>query len=256
MAPTPYSPVSSQLRQLIYYHLDNNLLKNALFLASRLVAYESRSSEAAYLLACCQFQSGFLKAAWDTSRAAAVKGNHLGCAYVFAQSSLELGRFLEGLTALEKCKHLWQTRNSWGQHNESRRQHLPDAAAVLCLKGKLWKSHKNVDQAVECWAASLKMNPFMWDAFTGLCDAGAKIAVPNIYKLNEELVAAVHMNQQQSVKIENAPAEKSHPPSDPFVSTQKTNKPQNNVLLRLCGRLKAQQNHNQILLGGSLDLQE
>src|ERR1700712_1509322 len=100
MAPTPHSPVSSQLRQLIYYPLDNNLLKNALFLASRLVAYESRSSEAAYLLAYCQFQSGFLKAAWDTSRAAAVKGNHLGCAYVFAQSSLELGRFLEGLTSL------------------------------------------------------------------------------------------------------------------------------------------------------------
>ncbi|KAJ9613913.1 anaphase-promoting complex subunit cdc27 [Cladophialophora chaetospira] len=230
MAPTPHSPVTSQLRQLIYYHLDNNLLKNALFLASRLVAYESRSSEAAYLLAYCQYQSGFLKAAWDTSRAAAVKGNHLGCAYVFAQSSLELGRFLEGLTALEKCKHLWQNRNSWGQHNESRRQHLPDAAAVLCLKGKLWKAHKNVDQAVECWAASLKMNPLMWDAFTGLCDAGAKVAVPNIYHLNEELVAAVHLNQQQSAKIENAPTEKSHPPSDPFVSTQKPNKPQSNVL--------------------------
>ncbi len=230
MAPTTHSPVTSQLRQLIYYHLDNNLLKNALFLASRLVAYESRSSEAAYLLAYCQFQSGFLKAAWDTSRTAAVKGNNLGCAYVFAQSSLELGRFLEGLTALEKCKHLWQNRNSWGQHNESRRQHLPDAAAVLCLKGKLWKAHKNVDQAVECWAASLKINPFMWDAFTGLCDAGAKVAVPNIYRLNEDLIAAVHLNQQQSAKIENAPTEKSQPPPDPFVTTQKINRPQNNVL--------------------------
>lgn len=230
MAPQPHSPVTSQLRQLIYYHLDNSLLKNALFLANRLVAYESRSPEAAYLLAYCQYQSGFLKAAWDTARAAASKGNHLGCAYVFAQSSLELGRFVEGLTALEKCKPLWQNKNSWGQHNESRRQHLPDAAAILCLKGKLWKAHKNVDQAVECWAASLKMNPFMWDAFTGLCDAGAKIAVPNIYSLNEELVAAVHLNQQQVGRIEIAPADKSHPPPDPFVSTQKPNRPQNNVL--------------------------
>ncbi|ETI19355.1 hypothetical protein G647_09187 [Cladophialophora carrionii CBS 160.54] len=231
MAPTAHSPVTSQLRQLIYYHLDNNLLKNALFLASRLVAHESRSPEAAYLLAYCQFQSGFLKAAWDTSRAFAVKGSHLGCAYVFAQSSLELGRFLEGLTALEKCKHIWQSRNSWGQHNESRRQHLPDAAAVLCLKGKLWKAHKNIDQAVECWAASLKMNPFMWDAFTSLCDAGAKIAVPNIYRLNEDLIAAVHLNQQQSAKVENPPpAEKNHVSSDPFVSSQRPGRPQNNVL--------------------------
>ncbi|KIW29575.1 uncharacterized protein PV07_05382 [Cladophialophora immunda] len=226
MAPTqPH--IAAQLRQLIYYHLDNNLLRNALFLASRLVAYEPRSPEAAYLLAYCQFQSGFLKAAWDTSRAAAVKGIHLGCSYIFAQCSLELGRILEGLTALEKCKHHWQNRNTWSQHNESRRQHLPDAAAVLCLKGKLWKAHKNVDQAVECWAASLKLNPFMWDAFMGLCDAGAKISVPNIYKLNNEMVAATHSAQQQSARIENAPTEKgsgtsSQAPSDPFVSTQKS----------------------------------
>jgi anaphase-promoting complex subunit 3 len=230
MAPNAHSPVVSQLRQLIYYHLDNNLLRNALFLASRLIAYEPRAPEAAYLLSYCQFQSGYLKAAWDTARSAAVKGAHLGCAYVFAQSSLELGRSLEGLTALEKCKHLWQGKNSFGQHNELRRQYLPDAAAVLCLKGKLWKAHKNLDQAVECWANALKMNPFMWDAFSELCDAGAKIAVPNIYRLNEELTAAVHLNQQQSAKIENAPAEKSHVPSDPFVSNQRGNKQQSNVL--------------------------
>ncbi|OAP62064.1 hypothetical protein AYL99_04267 [Fonsecaea erecta] len=221
MAPTQQPHVAAQLRQLIYYHLDNNLLKNALFLASRLVAYEPRSPEAAYLLASCQLQSGFLKAAWDTSRAAAVKGTHLGCSYIFAQSSLELGRIVEGLTALEMCKHLWQNRNTWGQHNESRRQHLPDAAAILCLKGKLWKAHKNLNQAVECWAASLKLNPFMWDAFTELCDSGAKISVPNIYKLNNEMVAAAHSAQQQSVRVENVPAEKGAP-SDPFVSTQKS----------------------------------
>ena len=231
MAPAQ-SPVVSQLRQLIYYHLDNNLLKNALFLSQRLIAYDSRSPEAAYLLAYCQFQSGFVKVAWDTSRAIAVKGAHLGCAYVFAQSSLELGRYLEGLTALEKCKHSWQNRNTWGQHNESRRQHLPDAAAVLCLKGRLWKEHKNIDQAVECWAASLKLNPFMWDAFVGLCDAGARVSVPNVYTLSEELTAQVHLNQQQSAKIENAPTEKSHIPSDPFVTTQKSNArhPGNSVL--------------------------
>lgn len=239
MAPsTAPSPVSSQLRSLIYYHLDNNLLKNALFLASRLVAYDSRSPEAAYLLAYTQYQSGFVKAAWDTSRSAALRCSHLGCSYVFAQTSLELGRFLEGLNALEKSKHLWQSRNSWAQHNETRRQHLPDAAAVLCLKGKLWKAHKNIDQAVECWAAALKLNPFMWDAFIGLCDAGAKISVPNVYKMSAEMVNMVHLSQQQSAKIENAPEKTTaansngHAPSDPFVSTQKpTGNAQGNSVL-------------------------
>lgn len=58
------------------------------------------------------------------------------------------------------------------KHSETRRQHLPDAAAVLCLQGKLWQAHKDLTQAVECYAEALKLNPFMWDAFLGLCEAG------------------------------------------------------------------------------------
>lgn len=209
MAPSvPH--IANQLRQLIYYHLDNNLLKNSLFLAQRLVAYEPRSAEATYLLSLCQYQSGFVKGAWDTSRAFGLRGTHLGCAYVFAQACLELGRYVDGITALEKSRHLWQNRNCWNQHNESRRQHLPDAAAILCLKGKLWKAHKNLDQAVECWATSLKLNPFMWDAYMGLCDAGAKISVPNIYKASPEMVSMAQVAHAQSQKAEHA----AQPPPD------------------------------------------
>ena len=197
MAPS-ISHIATQLRQLIYYHLDNNLLRNALFLAERLVAYESRSPEAAYLLALCQYQSGLTKASWDSSRAFGTRGSHLGCAYVYAQSCLELGRYVEGLAALERTKHIWQSKNHWAQHNESRRQHLPDAAAVQCLAGKLWKGHKNMDKAVECWAAALKLNPFMWDAFLGLCDAGAKVSVPNIYKMTPEMATIMQDMQKEN----------------------------------------------------------
>lgn len=224
MAPSaPH--IANQLRQLIYYHLDNNFLKNALFLAQRLVAYDSRSAEATYLLSLCQYQSGFVKGAWDTSRSFGLRGTHLGCAYVFAQACLELGKFIDGITSLEKSRNLWQPRNCWNQHNESRRQHLPDAAAVLCLKGKLWKAHKNSDQAVECWAASLKLNPFMWDAYMGLCDAGAKIGVPNIYKASPEMIAFAQVAHAQSQKSENAsqqPPDKSSTTSLPL-QAQATN---------------------------------
>lgn len=47
MAPST-TCVASQLRQLIYYHIDNNLLKNALFYAERLAAYDHRAAESAY----------------------------------------------------------------------------------------------------------------------------------------------------------------------------------------------------------------
>lgn len=239
MAP-PIVSISNQLRQLIYYHLDNNLLKNALFLAQRLVAYEGpRAAEAAYLLALCQFQSGFTKAAWDTSRPFATKGANLGCCYVFAQACLELGKYIDGLHALEKSRQLWQNRNTWNQHSESRRQHLPDAAAVLCLKGKLWKGHKNMDEAVQCWVSSLRLNPYMWDAYTCLTDSGAKINVSNIYRLNQDMVNAVHASyasreNQQEKQTSNIPQQhqQANPQSipDPFVSTQRANGHASSVL--------------------------
>lgn len=59
------------------------------------------------------------------------------------------------------------------KHSETQRQHLPDAAAVYCLLGKLWQAQKDLNKAVDCYVDSLKLNPFMWDAFLGLCSTGS-----------------------------------------------------------------------------------
>ena len=113
--PLPNPHIISQLRQLIYYHLDCNLLRNALFLAGRLHAYEPRSSEAAYLLSLCHLRLGQLKAAYDSSRNAGSRGTHLGCSYVFAQACLGLERYFEGITTIDRSKGLWSARNNWGR---------------------------------------------------------------------------------------------------------------------------------------------
>ena len=113
--PPPNPHIISQLRQLIYYHLDCNLVRNALFLAGRLHAYEPRSSEAAYLLALCHLRLGQLKAAYDSSRNAGSRGTHLGCSYVFAQACLGLERYFEGVTTIDRSKGLWSARNNWGR---------------------------------------------------------------------------------------------------------------------------------------------
>lgn len=115
---SPSNPhISSQLRQLIYYHLDNNLVRNALFLAGRLHAYEPRSSEASYLLALCHLQNGQVKAAWDYSRSSGSRGTHVGCSYVYAQACLDLGKYVDGVTALERSKGLWISKNNWSKHS-------------------------------------------------------------------------------------------------------------------------------------------
>ena len=57
-------------------------------------------------------------------------------------------------------------------HSETTRRHLPDAASVYCLMGKLWVGYGYVDQAIDCYVEAVKLNPFMWDAFLGLCHSG------------------------------------------------------------------------------------
>lgn len=114
-APNPYAV--TQLRQLIYYHLDNDLVQNALFLAGRLHGQEPRSADAAHLLALCNFRLGRLKAAYDYSREKGFRGQHLGCAYVFAQACLGLERYADGITALDRARGLWGGRNTWSESN-------------------------------------------------------------------------------------------------------------------------------------------
>lgn len=107
--------VASQLRHIIYYHLDNNLIRNALFLAERLHAYEPRSFEAQYLLSLCHLHNGEIKAALEFSQASGSRGMHAGCAYVYAQACLDVGKYLDGATALERCKALWASKNHWSR---------------------------------------------------------------------------------------------------------------------------------------------
>lgn len=107
--------VAGQLRHLIYYHLDNNMIRNALFLATRLHAYEPRSFEAQYLLSLCQLHNGEVKAAYQSSFQTGSRGLHAGCAYVFAQACLDLGKYLDGVTALERSKSLWASKNHWSE---------------------------------------------------------------------------------------------------------------------------------------------
>ncbi|KAL8689590.1 MAG: hypothetical protein Q9224_004607 [Gallowayella concinna] len=183
MAP-PNAHATRQLQQLIYYHLDNHLLRNALFFAGRLHAYDPKSAESAYLLALCHFRLGQLKSAYDSSRH---RWTHIGCSYIFAQACLGLGKYLEGTNALDKSKGHWVRMSSW----KSRRQHLPDAAAIHCLQGKLWQAYRDSAKAIESYAEALKLNPFMWDAFTGLCDLGVNVRIPNIFQMTPEMKRAI-----------------------------------------------------------------
>ena len=214
MSPTNHQ-LTLLLRHLIYYHLDCNLLRNALFFAGRLHAYEPRATEAAYLLSVCHLRLGQLNAAYDSSKIPGSRGTHLGCSYVFAQACLGLEKYGEGITALEKSKGLWSTRNNWNKHTDTRRQHLPDAAAVYCLQGKLFHAYGNTHQAIACYSEALNHNSLMWDAFVGLCDLGCFVRMNNIFKVTPSMMSTMEpsIGEETSLGVLEDPV-----PPDSFLS--------------------------------------
>lgn len=196
MAPPP--ALVTQLRQLVQYHIDSDLLSNALFFAERLLAYDPKSSESSYLLALCHLRLGDNASAYEYSKLVAGKASHLGCSYVFAQACLKLQKHKEGIVALEKCRSLWAGVNNFGKHTSTTRQPYADGAAVACLAGKLNESYGNKAAAIGFYEEALKSNPFMWDAFTNLCDMGTVVRVPNIFKMSPEMEALL---QTSSVEL-------------------------------------------------------
>ncbi|KAI5928392.1 hypothetical protein F4810DRAFT_1532 [Camillea tinctor] len=201
MAPTNVA-ITGQLRQIVYYHLDNLSHDSALFFAERLAAHDPRSSESAYLLATCHFRLGDYRSAYEISKGAGYRGTHLGCAYLFAQTCLIIERYKDGITALEKSKGLWSHKNSFGKHGATSRAQGPDTASVSCLLGKLYRVYEDKKKAILYFEDALKMNPFMWDAFTALCDMGVNVRTSNIFKLNETLLDGLSYDQPSGILSE------------------------------------------------------
>ncbi|OQN96377.1 hypothetical protein B0A48_17629 [Cryoendolithus antarcticus] len=180
MSPTGIA--ASQLRQLIFYHLDNDMLDNANFLAGRLHALEPRNPDSSHLLALSYLRKYRNMAAYDAAQKYGSNGRHLGCAFVFAQACLALERNLEGTAALEKARSHWQGKSSWGKTSETSRRHLPDAPAVQTLLAKLWQAHGDLRKAADCYVEAHKANAFIWSAFEGLCDVGADLDVEKMFR--------------------------------------------------------------------------
>lgn len=190
MAPNAPNPATTAglFRQLIHYHLDNSSYEDALFFAERFATQDPRSCDAAHLYALSHLRLGDARSAYDVSKPMGYRGVHLGCAWVFAQACYALERYKDGILALEKTNHLWTGRNNTGKHSPTSRSALPDAPAVLCFLGKLYVAYDDKKKAISHFEEALKLSPFQWSAFKGLCDMGVSLRVPNTFRCNEALL--------------------------------------------------------------------
>ena len=178
--------IHEHFQQIIWYSLDNNLINNALFVAERLLALNDRDQSSRHLVGLCMLRAGRASSAYNIT----LHHRHLGCSYVFAQSCKELGKYREGLVALQNC--LSQLPNKWtackpfltwkitnfnppDDHSSATRNNLPDVGAVLCLMGHMQRASGDSKRAMDTYIEALKTNPYLWEAFDGLIELGTSV---------------------------------------------------------------------------------
>ncbi|KAK9478221.1 hypothetical protein V1514DRAFT_281337 [Lipomyces japonicus] len=203
---------SSQFRKIIWYSLDNGLDDNALFAAERLVAENPSLLDNVHLLALCHYRAQRYKMAMHVAE----DKKHIGCVYVYALSCLKIGKFRLGCRILERYRPIWPKACNIYSHSDSDRQALPDLAAVQCLLGHLYRLFGDSKEAIECYSAALNVNPFLWEAFDGLCKLGVNMRVENIFKLtpamqlargswldNADIIPGIENSQNQDPFVES-----------------------------------------------------
>ncbi|KAM9903487.1 hypothetical protein OXX69_007914 [Metschnikowia pulcherrima] len=102
------SYIVQHLRSIVLHSLDTFNLKNAEFAAERLVAMTPDDANSVYLYALTLYRQGKYKTAFNRSSDTFKNGiNHLGCAYIFARSCLQLSKYKEGVYRLVNLAHLY-----------------------------------------------------------------------------------------------------------------------------------------------------
>ncbi|KAG5437848.1 hypothetical protein PCANB_000563 [Pneumocystis canis] len=197
--------IAQQFREIIWYSLDNGLLSNATFIAERLYGYDTNNAEAKHIFSHCLLRLGkYLTVLYMTE---GVK--HVGCAYTYAQACLQLGKCKQGIAALEAISSQWTKKD---QHDDLYRCHLPDASAIFCLLGHLSKKGGMIKKATDYYICSVKLNPFLWEAFEGLCTLGCNLHVKNIFKATTKM-------QEERSKAQNIPSQTNILQNvDPYIS--------------------------------------
>ncbi|KAK9237843.1 hypothetical protein V1525DRAFT_133078 [Lipomyces kononenkoae] len=202
----------AQFRKSIWHALDNALEDTALFAAERLVAEDPSDLDNVHLLALCNYRAQRYKIAMHVAE----DKRHIGCAYVYALCCLKLGKYRVGYRVLERCRALFPKTCNIYSHSDSDRQALPDLAAVECLLGHLYRLFGDTKEAADNYTAALSANPFLWEAFDGLCKVGVNIKVNNIFMVTPAMKEARTTwldNADDLTGIENSQNQ------DPFIDT-------------------------------------
>ncbi|KAJ8456169.1 hypothetical protein ONZ45_g18799 [Pleurotus djamor] len=168
-----------RIQNLIWSCIDFDLTKTAVFYAERYYHMDERNHDARHLYATALFREGQTYSAL-----------HLvnrpqddicsGCLEIKAKCCTALGRHRQSREALERT--LADTIYTPSAATSTRStQAFPDEAALRCRAGTMALKGNMPDEAKANFRQALALNPFLWEAFEGLCALGSSPPIDDLF---------------------------------------------------------------------------
>ncbi|PCH38327.1 TPR-like protein [Wolfiporia cocos MD-104 SS10] len=163
---------------LVWSCLDADLHKSALFYAERYFALDTSNHDARHLYATALLRSGQPHSAFFFVNLP-VQSCCSGCLEIKAKCCSALGRHREAREALEESLQDVSYTPSPSMGPRAARS-FPEESILHCRAGTMAVKGNLPENALSSFRRALLLNPFLWEAFEGLCSLGK---VPEIDEL-------------------------------------------------------------------------
>ncbi|KAF9036594.1 hypothetical protein BJ165DRAFT_1504550 [Panaeolus papilionaceus] len=177
--PPVYTFLCQRFHSLIWSCLDADLTKTAVFHAERYFSLDRTNHESRHL-----FATALLREGQTYSALHLVNGAQdeicTGCYEIKAQCCTALGRHRQAREALDAT--LRDPNYVSAASSRTRISHpFPEEAALKCRSGNTAYKGNLPDKASRSFREALAANPYIWEAFEGLCALGTAPAIDEIF---------------------------------------------------------------------------
>ncbi|KAF9476333.1 TPR-like protein [Pholiota conissans] len=177
--PTFFPYLSQRFQSLIWACLDADLTKTAVFHAERYFAMDRTNHESRHLYATALLREGQTYSALHLVNGP-IDEQCTGCLEIKSRCCTMLGRHRQARDALEATL---RDSNYVSSASSSSRisKPFPEEAALRCRSGSTALKGNLTEKASRSFRDALALNPYLWEAFEGLCALGTAPDIDELF---------------------------------------------------------------------------
>ncbi|PFH52439.1 hypothetical protein AMATHDRAFT_57055 [Amanita thiersii Skay4041] len=198
--PSFLPQLCQRFQQLVWSCLDSDLTKTAVFHAERYFAMDQRNHDARHLYAMALFREGQTHSALCLVNVAS-DVQCTGCLEIKAKCCTALGRHRQAREALQEVLKR-KDYTPEGSLSTRSANPFPDEAALRCRSGSMALKGNLPEQATLNFRQALSLNPYLWEAFEGLCAAGCIGDIDEVFPPRPEPVKRFPTEEHQTKPLE------------------------------------------------------